>query len=127
MAGALKSFDCMQVAFCAGVARGFATCARERLRFAKLSIGRAAQGGARRSNFAPFWAALDCRWQIAASICRSEAVVRRHFAGRTLAAFKHEPRSHAEPPLRRGLRRALHDVSGSPAQSTAVPDLHLSW
>ena len=101
MADALRSLDCMQVAFCRGVARGFTTCARERLRFATLSIGLAAQMR-RGSTAVQFCAVPAAYWTVAGRSRRqyaSPSRVRRHFAGLILAASKHEPRSHAKPPL----------------------------
>jgi hypothetical protein len=47
---------------------------------------------------------MERRAQLMTSLRWSEAVARRHFAGRIVAALKDEPRSHAEPPFRCGLQ-----------------------
>jgi hypothetical protein len=47
---------------------------------------------------------MERRARLMTSLRWSEAVVRRPLAGRILTAPKDEPRSHAEPPLRSGLR-----------------------
>jgi hypothetical protein len=82
------------------LSRGFATCARERLRFAKLSIGRAAQGRARRSNFAPFWP----HWTVAG---RS----RRQYAGPRPSCVGISPGVHSPPlSMSRGATPSHHSV-----------------
>jgi hypothetical protein len=105
-AGALKSFDCMRVVQCADAAPGFATGASASLRFAALSIGRAAQGSAvpPQCNFAPPWAHGGGSRSLTAVTApvrgsRESALLRG-----ILAAFKDEPRTHAELPQGRGLQ-----------------------